>query len=128
MEKSASVAMMAIHTARQAPEQAPWAAGTGGPAENPGSSPQQLPDLDALYSRLAEADEAQDTKTLAALAWELYGLLGSLVADRNALRARLHEALATTAGRQLRQMPPFPGRERRGWRCGLPGKGPEPVR
>jgi hypothetical protein len=102
--------MMAIHTARQAPEQAPWAAGTDGPAENPGSSPQQLPDLDALYGRLAEADEAEDTKTLAALAWALYGLLGSLVADRNALRARLHQMLATTAGRELRQMPSFPAK------------------
>lgn len=42
-----------------------------------------------MYRRVAEADEAADTTALAALAWELYGLVGSLVADRDALRARL---------------------------------------
>jgi hypothetical protein len=42
-----------------------------------------------LYGRLAAADEAADTTALADLAWELYGLTGSLIADRDALRARL---------------------------------------
>jgi hypothetical protein len=112
--KPTPVATMTMHTTRQAPGtargQAPGAASTGGPAGNPGSAPQHLPDMDALYSRLIEADQAQDSNALAALAWELYGLLGSLAADRNALRGRLHQMLATTAGRQLRQIPhPWPG-------------------
>jgi hypothetical protein len=50
--------------------------------------------MDDFYSRLAEADEADDTAALAALAWELYGLVGSLAADRNFLRAELHQVLA----------------------------------
>jgi hypothetical protein len=49
-----------------------------------------IPDMNALYIRLAEADEAQDADALAALAWELYGLLGTVTADLTALRARLH--------------------------------------
>jgi len=49
-----------------------------------------MPDMNALYTRLADADEAQDADALAALAWELYGLLGTLTADLTALRARLH--------------------------------------
>ncbi len=49
-----------------------------------------MPDMDALYTRLADADEAQDAGALAALAWELYGLLGTVAADLTALRARLH--------------------------------------
>jgi hypothetical protein len=49
-----------------------------------------VPDMDALYTRLADADEARDAGALAALAWELYGLLGTVVAELEALRARLH--------------------------------------
>ena len=49
-----------------------------------------MPDMNALYTRLADADEAQDADALVAVAWELYGLLGTLTADLTALRARLH--------------------------------------
>jgi len=49
-----------------------------------------MPDMNALYTRLADADEAWDADALAALAWELYGLLGTVAADLTALRARLH--------------------------------------
>ena len=49
-----------------------------------------MPDMNALYTRLADADEAQNADALAAPAWELYGLLGSVTADSTALRARLH--------------------------------------
>jgi len=49
-----------------------------------------MPDMNALYTCLADADEAQDADALAALAWELYGLLGAVAADLTALRARLH--------------------------------------
>lgn len=52
--------------------------------------------MDDLYNRLAEADEADDTAALASLAWGLYGLAGSLAADRNSLRAELHQVLAGT--------------------------------
>lgn len=64
------------------------------PGGSPGESPRRLPDMDDLYNRLAEADEADDTAALATLAWELYGLLGSLMADRNSLRSELHQVLA----------------------------------
>ena len=57
----------------------------------------KIPDLDALYSCLTEADETGNADALAALAWELYGLLGPLVADRDALRARLRQIVAATA-------------------------------
>lgn len=50
--------------------------------------------MDDLYNRLAEADEADDTAALATLAWGLYGLVGSLAADRNSLRAELQQVLA----------------------------------
>ena len=49
-----------------------------------------MPDMNALYTRLADADEAQDADVLAVLAWELYGLLGTVAADLTTLRARLH--------------------------------------
>jgi hypothetical protein len=49
-----------------------------------------VPDMDALYTRLADADEAQDAGALAAVAWDLYGLLGTVTAELTALRARLH--------------------------------------
>ena len=49
-----------------------------------------MPDMDALYGRLVDADEAQDAGALAAVAWELYGLLGTVAAELTALRARLH--------------------------------------
>lgn len=97
---------MGMRTTRQAPGTARvQPPGAACPAGTLGSSSLHLPDLDALYSRLAEADEAEDTAALAALAWELYGLLGSLGADRDAVRARLHQVLAATAGRQFRQLP-----------------------
>lgn len=93
--KSMLVTIMKIQTAGRGPA----AAGTGG---NPGSPSRPVPDLDTLYSRLAAADEAADATALAALAWELYGLAGSLIADRDALRARLrgtaqHEAKRAAA-------------------------------
>jgi hypothetical protein len=46
------------------------------------------PDMDVLYTRLADADQARDAETLAAVAWELYGLLGTVSAELTALRAR----------------------------------------
>jgi hypothetical protein len=46
--------------------------------------------MDALYIRLADADEAQNAKALAAVAWELYGLLGTVAAELTAARACLH--------------------------------------
>lgn len=49
-----------------------------------------MPDMNAFYTRLADADEAQDADALAAVAWELYGLLGTVAAELTALRARLH--------------------------------------
>jgi hypothetical protein len=49
-----------------------------------------VPDMDALYTRLADADEARDADALAVLGWELYGLLGTVAAELAALRARLH--------------------------------------
>ena len=67
-----------------------------GSASSPGPS-RRMPDMDALYGRLAEADETEDAKALAALAWELYGLLGLGEAGLNALRARLHQFLAPAA-------------------------------
>jgi hypothetical protein len=64
-----------------------------------GSSPsRRTPDMDALYSRLAEADETEDAKALATLAWELYGLLGLDEADLNAHRARLQQLLPPLHG------------------------------
>jgi hypothetical protein len=45
--------------------------------------------LDALYGALSAADEAQDAEALAALAWQLYGELGSTRSDLNAARASL---------------------------------------
>ncbi len=57
-----------------------------------------MPDMNALYTRLADADEAQDADALAALAWELYGLLGTVAADLTALRARLHNTHAWPPG------------------------------
>ena len=86
-------------------EQLPGVTCAGGPARNTAPSPQHLHDMDALYSRLAEADEAENSKVLAALAWHLYGLAGSLVADRDALRAGLRQVLTTAAGQQPRQWP-----------------------
>jgi hypothetical protein len=59
---------------------------------------QRMPDMDGLYSRLAEADEDGDASALAALAWELYGLLGLDEDDLNDLRARLHQLLAPNSG------------------------------
>ena len=49
-----------------------------------------MPDMDALYIRLAGADELQNANALAAVAWELYGLLGTVAAELAAARARLH--------------------------------------
>lgn len=53
--------------------------------------------MDALYGRLSTADETGDTTALAGLAWELYGLLGTVAADLNTLRSRLRQALTTPA-------------------------------
>ncbi len=83
---------MTIHIAGHSP----GAARADSPAGSPGPS-QRIPDMDAFYTRLAEADEAGDAQALAALAWELYGLLGAVTADLNALRARLHHGLTTAA-------------------------------
>jgi hypothetical protein len=47
-----------------------------------------MTDMNALYSRLAAADEARDAAALAALAWQMYSLLATTSADLNALRAR----------------------------------------
>lgn len=44
--------------------------------------------MNALYSRLAAADEARDAAALAALAWQIYGLLATTAADLYALRVR----------------------------------------
>jgi hypothetical protein len=76
---------MTMHAA--APARSGSTAGRSGPT-------QRMPDMDALYSRLAEADEAEDAKALAALAWELYGLLGLDEADLSSVRTRLHQLLA----------------------------------
>ena len=65
-----------------------------GGAVGDSSLAQHMPDMDDLYSRLAEADEDGDAQVLAALAWELYGLLGLDEHDLNALRSRLHQLLA----------------------------------
>ena len=62
----------------------------GGSARRPDRT-QRMPDMQALYSRLAEADEDGDATALAALAWELYGLLGLDEDDLSSLRARLHQ-------------------------------------
>jgi hypothetical protein len=88
----------------QTPGRGPGVPGTGWPAGNPGSPRQGLPDLDTLYSRLAAADEAADATALAALAWELYGLAGSLAADRDALRARLRATAHREAKRAAAQV------------------------
>lgn len=83
---------MTIHAAGPSPGtvRADSPAGGAGPSS-------RIPDMDAFYTRLAEADEAGDAQALAALAWELYGFLGAVMADLNALRARLHQALTTAA-------------------------------
>jgi hypothetical protein len=47
-----------------------------------------MADMNTLYSRLAAADEARDAAALAALAWQIYGLLAATSADLGALRAR----------------------------------------
>ena len=78
---------MTMHAA--APERA------GGSAGGPSPS-RRMPDMDTLYSRLAEADEDGDAEALAALAWELYGLLGLDEYDLHSLRARLHQLHQTT--------------------------------
>ena len=75
-----------------------------------GSSPtQRMPDMDALYSRLAEADEGGDAGALAALAWELYGLLGLDEDNLNSLRARLHQLLAPNTSKRGLRAPGPPG-------------------
>jgi len=48
-------------------------------------------DMDALYIRLADADEAQNAGALAVVAWELFGLLGTGAAELTAARALLHQ-------------------------------------
>ena len=68
-----------------------------GTLRQPFEPPRRTPDMDALYGRLAEADETDDAKALAALAWELYGLLGLEEADLNCLRVRLHQLLPAAA-------------------------------
>jgi hypothetical protein len=50
-------------------------------------------DLDALYASLATADEKQDTEGLAEVGWRLYGLLGTVKANLDALRARTRDRL-----------------------------------
>jgi hypothetical protein len=83
---------MTIHAAGQAPRE------TRADSRTDRSGPyQRIPDLDAFYTRLVEADEAGDAQALAGLVWELYGLLGLVIADLNTLRARLHQALTTAA-------------------------------
>lgn len=81
---------------RQTAGQLPRAARAHPTAGGPGPS-LDMADMEALYNRLADADEADDGRALAALAWELYGLLGSVATDLDAVRARLHQALTTAA-------------------------------
>src|SRR5690242_2648583 len=59
----------------------------------------RMPDMDALYSRLAEADEHGDAKALAALAWELYGLLELDEGDLNSLGSGFISCRPGTAAR-----------------------------
>ena len=68
-----------------------------------------MPDMDALYSRLAEADECGDAKALAALAWELYGLLGLDEGDLSSLRVRLHQLPAPDRSPRGLRAPGSPG-------------------
>ncbi len=77
-----------------------------------------MPDMDALYTRLADADEAQDAGALAALAWELYGLLGTVAADLAALRARFHNMTAGPPSRAGEA--PHPGPDCKQIRSGQP--------
>jgi hypothetical protein len=77
---------------------APTPERVGSSASGSSAAQQRMPDMDALYSRLAEADECGDAKALAALAWELYGLLGLDEGDLNSLRTRVHQLLAPGSG------------------------------
>jgi hypothetical protein len=53
--------------------------------------------LDVLYSRLSDADAAQDPDALATLAWELYGELGTVQAQLDSARARLRQVTDVAA-------------------------------
>jgi len=68
-----------------------------------------MPDMDALYSRLAEADERGNAEALAAPAWELYGLLGLDEGDLNSLRIRLHQLPAPDCSPRELRAPGPPG-------------------
>jgi hypothetical protein len=62
-----------------------------------------LADINALYSTLLAADEARDAAALAAVAWQIYGQLGTTAADLGALRARfrVYAASPHASGRRL---------------------------
>lgn len=57
-----------------------------------------MADMNALYSRLAAADEACDAAALAAMAWQIYGLLATTAADLSALRGRFRVYAACPRG------------------------------
>jgi len=62
-----------------------------------------MADMNALYSRLAAADEARDAAALAALAWQIYGLLATTAADLYALRVRFRVYAACAHGSDRQQ-------------------------
>ena len=62
-----------------------------------------MADMNALYSRLAAADEARDAAALAAVAWQIYGLLATAAADLCALRVRFRVYAARPYGTDSQQ-------------------------
>jgi hypothetical protein len=61
-------------------------------------------DLDSLGVELMAADEADDSRRLAAIAWELFGAVGSARADIE----RLHSILRSLPGGSSRRARPDP--------------------
>lgn len=55
-------------------------------------------DLDSLGVELMAADEADDSRRLAAIAWQLYGAVGSAQADIERLHSILRSLPATGHG------------------------------
>jgi hypothetical protein len=62
-----------------------------------------MADMNALYIRLAAADEARDAAALAAVAWQIYGLLATTAADLCALRVRFRVYAACPHGSDRQQ-------------------------